>query len=188
MESIEIEIEEFLKNNPNYKAFLTNYIEKEKAEIYYEVGTAKKEELIEKFKKLYNVATFKKSVLPKFKYKLELLKNDNSDLKLLKESLSLNELYDWKTNNTVTLYRVISTDNCSTESKNSHYTQYLLLHGTKPPNVEGILKTGFKPSEKGSYGPGVYITNSIKCAYGYARGIAREQGLLDVSDISLRIK
>ena len=177
METTKSKLEEFLKNNPSYKSFFCDYMEQQKTKINKKVGTDKKEEIIEKFEKLYNVAGFKKFFLPEFKFKLELLKKENSDFKLLEESLSLNEIYDWKTINTVNIYRVISNDNTSTESKTSNSSQILLLHGTKAPNVEGILKTGFKPSEKGFYGPGVYLTDSVNIAYDYGMYVAQEEGI-----------
>ena len=42
MESTKSKTEEFLKNNPNYKSFLCDYIEKQKAEINDQVETEKK--------------------------------------------------------------------------------------------------------------------------------------------------
>ena len=51
-------------------------------------------ELIAEFKNQsdYNVANFKKSFLPDFKYQLELLKRDGSDFKLLEGSTKFNSV------------------------------------------------------------------------------------------------
>ena len=48
-------------------------------------------------------------------------------------------------------------------------TQNLLLfHGTSLENSVGIIEEGFVPSKKGKFGPGVYLTASLKCAKDYA--------------------
>ena len=44
--------------------------------------------------------------------------------------------------------------------------------------MEGILKTGFKPSVEGSYGPGVYLTNNFDYAYSYGNCVALENGII----------
>ena len=183
MQSTKSEVEEFSKSNPNFKGFLCDYIKKGEEQINNEIKNLNKKELIKRCKTLYNVAKFKKTFIPAFKFKVELLKNNNSDFKVFEESLNLNKLDNWKTENTAKIYRIISTDNCSKESKTSSGSQFLLLHGTKAPNVEGILKKGFNPSKRGTYGPGVYFSNSIKYAYGYGaykKGycVARDQGIV----------
>ena len=63
------------------------------------------------------------------------------------------------------IYRVVSNDN----TQPSDSSKVLWLHGTEAPNVEGILKTGFKPSKKGSYGAGVYMTDSFSYASNYGK-------------------
>ena len=180
MQSIKSKAEDFLKSNPNCRAFLCDYIKKAEKEISDENEKMKKETVIEEFKNWpeYNVANFSKLFLPEFKFKLELLKKDHSDFKLLGELLHLNELDDWKTNNTLNIYGVIPTKHSSTESNITNFSQFLLLHGTKAPNVEGILKTGFKPSEIGTYGPGVYLTNDIDYAYDYGMCLTKDQGVV----------
>ena len=39
----------------------------------------------------------------------------------------------------------------------------------EPKHVERMLKVGFKPSKSGSYGSGVYLTNSFKMAFSYGK-------------------
>ena len=45
----------------------------------------------------------------------------------------------------------------------------LLLHGTKGINLKGILEKGFIPSQSGTKGPGVYLTNNLETTRRYAR-------------------
>ena len=136
--------------------------------------------MFEKAKKIceYDVPSFKKPVLPGFQYRLELLKTNDPDYKLLANSIitndSLREGTKQKTQS-LKIYRVISNEKSSTKSNSSN--QILLLHGTKAQNVEGILKTGFKPSIRGLYGPGVYLTNSFNYAYNYGMCFATEDFL-----------
>ena len=115
----------------------------------------------------YNTSNFKQSS-EGFKYKLELLKKDDPDYKILKESLGL----DPKTNNVsgtilkkdlgvkdkgivYNIYRVKTTDNFAPQSETSNRSSLLLLHGPRRQNIAGILNEGFKPSQGGRFGPGV---------------------------------
>ena len=45
-----------------------------------------------------------------------------------------------------------------------------LFHGTKERAVEGILSSGFKNSQRGTFGQGVYLTDCSSIAYAYALG------------------
>ena len=51
----------------------------------------------------------------------------------------------------------------------------LLFHGTRLDGVTGILEEGFRPSTRGTFGPGVYLTASPSTAYKYS---VSETGLL----------
>ena len=44
----------------------------------------------------------------------------------------------------------------------------LLFHGTRLDGVTGILEEGFRPSTRGTFGPGVYLTASPSTAYSYS--------------------
>ena len=191
MQSTKTKVVKFLRSFPNYKTFLNVLIKKEMDKIYKEIEKDNKEEMIEKAKELfeYDTASFKKSVFHGFKYKLEILDTDDSDYKVLKSSVTpnyklvhrfmnvtrLDENYKTKG---LKIFRVLPTDKTLTESKTSNLSKFLLLHGTKAPNVEGILKTGYKPSQSGYYGPGVYLTDSFKYAHVYAKCFAQEQGMV----------
>ena len=45
------------------------------------------------------------------------------------------------------IFRVVPNEKTLREPKSSSRSNILLLHGTKAPNVKGILRSGFKPSE-----------------------------------------
>ena len=191
---------DFLKDHPNFETFLTNLYEDEVERANKETKYLKdrydlnKEYLIDNLnqKVSYNTSKFKNSSEQGFKYKLELLGNEDSNYKLLKESLSLDKKVDlWlerhrfgnykfkiDENHVVKLYniyKIIRTDDVQT---GFDCKQLLLLHGTKASNVEGILKEGFKPSKHGSYGPGVYLTNSGNMACKYGRCYGQENGIV----------
>ena len=187
MQSIKNKVEEFSKVHPDCRNFLQNLIQKKDEEI--NKVKDEKGSIFQKAKDLceYDVTSIKKSVLPSFKYKLKLLKNIDPDYKLIESSINFNN--DITTNknyryqldvrrktNGLKIYRVLSNDIISTRS--SDCDQILLLHGTKAQNVEGILKTGFKPSQTGSYGPGVYLTNSFDYAYNYSKSYATEEKVI----------
>ena len=188
MQSIKNNVEDFLKSNPDCRSFLHELIENEEEMINKETGDYQIENTFEKAKALceYDVARFKKSVLPGFKYKLELLKTNNPDYKLLESSIEINDnldkehsrcLVDIKQNAIeLKIYRIVPND--KTTTKSTSRSQTLLLHGTKAPSVEGILKTGFNPSQKGSFGPGVYLTNNFSYAYDYGKSFATNEKMI----------
>ena len=195
MPSTKKEIDDFLRSYPNCKSFLYDFMKRKKEELKNEIKKDKMTNLVEKAKSLieYDVTNFKKSDLPQFKYKLELLQSDDSDFKVLEKSFNLDDqtrrswfyrqnthlLNEKDTNNIIKIYRVIPTDSTTTttESRNSSGSKVLLLHGTNGPNVEEILKAGFKPKKFGFLGHGVYLTDSLKYAYKYGKCFVQEQGM-----------
>ena len=60
----------------------------------------------------------------------------------------------------------------------------LLFHGTSLENSVGIIEEGFRPSEKGRFGPGVYLTASSACAMGYAITRSQDKKLLVPNSIA----
>ena len=46
-----------------------------------------------------------------------------------------------------------------------------MYHGTRPENVQSIMKHGFKPSSDGMLGRGVYLSSNIRKARRYGRAI-----------------
>ena len=123
-----------------------------------------------------------------YKYSLEVLEKDHSDYKLFDKCLK-QEKYKGKT---LKMYRVNPTDATENETKTSKKLKLLLLHGTKGSNIQGILKEGFKPSENGKFGPGVYLTNDYRTARHYGgcyvndRGTVKKNIYLFVNEIEQR--
>ena len=171
MQSIKTKVEEFSKSNPNCGSFLQNFLKKREEKINKIKDDYKKGKVLEKVREIceYDVANFKKLAYPGFKYKLEMLNINDPDYTLLENSIK-NDIILTKG---LKVYRVISNEETSTESSDSN--QILLLHGTKAQSVEGILKTGFNPSQQGSYGPGVYLTDSSNIAYDYSESFVTEK-------------
>ena len=89
MKSIKNKVEEFSKSHPNCRDFLQDIVKKTEEEINKEKNDHEKGVEFEKAKVLceYDVANFKKTVLPGFKYKLELLKTNDPDYKLFLKNL-----------------------------------------------------------------------------------------------------
>ena len=155
MQLIKTKVEEFLKNHPDSRNFLQDYVKKREKVIIQEKDDYENGKIFENAKELceYDVAKFKEPVLPGFKYKLELLKNNDPDYKLLESSINFSDEQTDKfirqldlrlKVKSLKIYRVVSNENISRRSSDSD--QILLLHGTKAQNVEGILKEGFNPS------------------------------------------
>ena len=186
----------FLKSYPKCKTFLEDLLKKEENKINKEIEDEDKEELVENAKNKfeYDIKNFKNTSSESFNYKLKSLNNDDSDYKVLESTFSLNDqakgvpsLNDFmdqlvsnneKQNKSFKIYKVIPTDTTSTEPNTSNCSKVHLLHGTKSQNVEGILRTGFKPSKSGLYGPGVYLTNSVEVAHRYGTCFAQEKGIV----------
>ena len=186
--SIKNKVQEFLKTHPNCKSFIQNIVREADEKIKKEKDDYEKQKAFEKAKEIceYDVTSFKKPVLPGYKYKLQLLKTNDQDYKVLENSLKFNDDLETECSQYqldirdkikgLKIYRVVSNDNISTESSDSN--RILLLHGTRAQNVEGILKIGFIPSQSGAGGPGVYLTNSFKYGYSYSGCIATEENTL----------
>ena len=183
-------LDEFLNKFSNPLKVFREVCNKEKdkvrkeAENYEYESEKMKEHLLEEAKQMLeqNNTNFKKSKdFSKFKYKVELLQNDDSDHKTLRDALGLGsktvssaglqDVVDFK------LYRVKASGDEVSESKTSDDQNILLLHGTEVSNVEGILKEGLKPSLKGKHGSGVYSTNSIETASEFGECLLDDSGV-----------
>ena len=124
------------------------------------------------------------------KYVVESLDDTHKDYKIFKNSLNVD---NWCTNGlgpsriNLKVHRVIPTPTKNLKvTKNQKVTKnrkrpsdtkitsLLLLHGTNAENVNGILREDFIPSKKGKYGPGVYHTDSYKCASFYSKSYKLE--------------
>ena len=64
------------------------------------------------------------------------------------------------------IYKV--TENNQTKIEDDKRNNLMLLHGTKKTGATGILKTGFRNSERGWFGKGVYMTECSDVAFDYS--------------------
>ena len=125
-----------LKSHPNCESFLQEKIKKVEDVIKKEEEDYKNEIVFNKDKKLceYDVTNFKNLVLPGFKYKLDMLDNDDKDYKLLESSLKYdtsedNSQFNLQKNNSKNfkMYRVVLNDYISTElSPTNHKFFYFM--------------------------------------------------------------
>ena len=100
------------------------------------------------------------------KYIVEEMESTNDDdYKLIKKSFE-DTMYRNDIVETHKIYRVKqrNSDEASEQTSNN----MLLFHGTDVNGVSGILEEGFRPSFRGSCGPGVYLTASPTTAFSYS--------------------
>ena len=107
-----------------------------------------------------------------FKYNYEKLDPASEEFKILKgvyfttkTSTACNVTY--KMTKEIQIYKVFRADQIKTVNKKSN--NLMLFHGTSKEGVTGILKEGFRNSEKGWFGKGVYMTDSSETAFHYSR-------------------
>ena len=104
-------------------------------------------------------------------YALEELQSGDHDLNLIKKCFSTKLINFDKFASckefTMKVYRVLNRKSGDTSENKSN--NFLLFHGTSAKSAVGILEKGFKPSNKGLYGPGVYLTASSSSAMEYSR-------------------
>uniref|UniRef100_A0A3B3WTQ8 PARP catalytic domain-containing protein n=1 Tax=Poecilia mexicana TaxID=48701 RepID=A0A3B3WTQ8_9TELE len=66
---------------------------------------------------------------------------------------------------------------------------YLMYHGTSRNNAEKILKSGFRQSEDGMLGPGVYLSRDLQKASRYPIGHRDEDKVVIVVQVNVgRVK
>ena len=102
-----------------------------------------------------------------FKYDYEKLDPASEEFNFLKEtfmSTYFGLLICLKFNN-FHIYKVNERNHVKTTVKKSNL---MLYHGTSQKGVTGILKEGFRNSEKGWFGKGVYMADSSEVAIRYA--------------------
>ena len=107
--------------------------------------------------------------------------NSDPDCKLLRDSVAPGDktftatspFFTFTKHKKIKIYRVKSNE----PSAEGESPRFLLLHGTTGPNVEGILKEGFRPSKNGRLGPGVYLTDSFETALGYGSCYVSDEGV-----------
>ena len=101
-----------------------------------------------------------------FQYDFELLDSSSDEFKCIKEFISVTSTdYLQKL---LQIHKVFETN--PTKTSEVKRNNLMLFHGTNEKGVEGILKEGFKNSEKGWFGKGVYMTDCSSVAVSYSRG------------------
>ena len=181
-------MEEFLDKYPRFTDFILGFVKNEEIFANMEINKLNEQVVLNKAKAvLANIEkheNLNKSSSAGSKYKVEKLEDNEGDYQFLEKSLKpssdgcINYYETDLINNSksVHFYRVSPTGDTSKDS--SECTQVLLLHRTKATEVESILKSGFKPSQEGPRGPGVYLTDSINYAYQFGRCFARDDDKL----------
>ena len=100
-------------------------------------------------------------------YYLEVLAESSHDYRLIEKSFNNTGNMYSKTSNEMevsikNIYRVRS----RLPKMIKHSSNILVFHGTPRRNVPGILTSGFKSSDYGQFGPGVYHSNFVtKCLH-----------------------
>ena len=199
--SDEEKLDDFLNKFSNPLKVFREVCNKEKVKVRKEVekyvteSEKIKKYLVEEAKQMFernNTNFIKSKDFSGFKYKVELLQNDDTDHKTLRNSLGLGSETDSSVGlqNVVDfhIYRVKAFDDKVSKLETSDDQNILLLHGTKVSNVEGILKEGLKPSQKGTFGLGVYSTNSIITASMFGQCLVDDIGVFKYMIYLLTIK
>ena len=111
------------------------------------------------------------------KYKCEKLGCDSGEFKIVSDffNKTTTNSINWGLSLKFNVYKIMET-NPSKELKEKR-NNLMLFHGTNSKGVEGILTDGFKNSEKGFFGKGVYMTD---CSY-IARTYCNYKSMTDCS-------
>ena len=103
-----------------------------------------------------------------WKYKIEILEPTSDEFKFVQHffNTSSTEIFmDHEISKNFQIYKVIKQNNKETVDEKSN--NLMLFHGTSQESAAGILKNGFKNSEEGFFGKGVYMIESSEIAYFY---------------------
>ena len=104
-----------------------------------------------------------------WKYNLQLLKETSDEFKLVKEFFNTTSTgHHFNTLELSQVYKVIEQNTKDTDNVKS--SNLMLFHGTSEKGVAGILETGYRNSEAGDFGRGVYLTESPDLASIYSAG------------------
>ena len=104
-----------------------------------------------------------------FKYFLLPVDSDSKTFKFLHKCIKETSLNDFKA-----MYKVSSVDIFEVVERNSDESNVqkrcnpMFFHGTNCDSSVGILKNGFKNSERGFFGAGLYMTECFDVAIGYS--------------------
>jgi len=104
-----------------------------------------------------------------FKYDFELLDSSSNEFKFIKKFIKITAMNAMNRNEKVLQIHKVTQKNPTSLMDNKR-NNLMLFHGTNEKGVEGILKEGFKNSEKGWFGKGVYMTDCSTAAVGYSIG------------------
>ena len=189
MLSTKDKLETIIKKFPAHKIVLSDFYKAEEKLTKEEIETKKnefhqtKDNTIQDVKNMFEAASLQIYSSQEYRYCVEVLEKDHQDYLVLKKSLERPNQNQHKAVVSTAkgrlglsenieinkMHRIVQKDIIQNESRISDCPSLLLLHGTKLSNVEGILKEGFKPSKKGTFGPGVYLTNC--CSVASSHGI-----------------
>ena len=176
-------LDEFLKNYSGPQNMLRDVymLEKEKTteeiERENERFVKEKDYLLKEISEMFYDTSHFKRPPANFKHKLELLEHEDPDYTLVRDSLGCSNR-----RGSVAKYKEPKIYKVKTSNDGpavSDAPSLLLLHGTAGRCVQGILKEGFRPSQCGSCGPGVYMTNSFQIASGYGRCFVSDEGVAE---------
>ena len=193
MSSDEGKLDDFLNKFSNPLKVFREVCNKEKVKVSKEIENLENESekmkdyLVEEAKQMFERNKIQETIFKRskdfsgFKYKAELLQNDNPDHKTLRDALGLGSEYvrfSAGLQNVVgfQIYRVKPIDDDLSKSQTPNGQNILLLHGTEVTNIEGILKEGIKPFQTGRHGPGVFSTNSVTKASEYGECFVSNNG------------
>ena len=179
----------YLNNDRNFNSFIKNFSENPQAfsTLCNEERKRTKDEIMkitmdfnntkEELIKMahdhfeYNTSKFK-GHHTNFNYKVVQLDENSQEYTTIKQA------FPEKENTVFTIYKVSQ----QIANQSDNVSCALLLHGTKGPLLEGILKEGFKPSRDGSKGSGVYLTNDYETAGFYGSCAVEDDGRYKLVD------
>ena len=104
-----------------------------------------------------------------WKYNLQILEPTSDEFKFVEhffKTSTIKFLIDHATLNNFQIWRVIEQNTKAKFDEKSN--NLMLFHGTSQKSVAGILENGFKNSEEGKFGKGVYMTESSETASIYS--------------------
>ena len=99
-------------------------------------------------------------------YFLDEMANTDDDFKLIKKCFA-DKMYKYteRANYEVVKIKIYRVKERKVIQTSEHESENMLLfHGTSCDSAVGILEKGFRPSTKGKYGAGVYLTERSRCA------------------------
>ena len=97
-------------------------------------------------------------------YSLQEMVSTNDDYILIKKCFEAANLDGVRKANISKVYRVVKRGETSEQKSDN----LMLFHGTTCDSSIGIIEEGFKPSNQGIYGPGVYMTENSRLAEMYS--------------------